>query len=67
MQADRDLVLTNAAAGAMLDPSSDDGLTAKMGIDATRPLTGWKAERCTLPAEAIDRARQRVAVLMKNA
>ncbi len=60
MQADRDLVLTNAAAGAMLDPSSDEGLTAKMGIDATRPLAGWKAERCTLPPEALAAARRRI-------
>ncbi len=67
MQADRDLVLTQAAAGAMLDPSSDNGLTAKMGIDATRPLKGWKAERCTLPSDAIDRARERISELMRRA
>ena len=66
MQADRDLVLTNAAAGAMLDPSSQDGLTAKMGIDATRPLQGFKAERCTLPADAIARAKARIDALVNG-
>lgn len=63
MQADRDLVVTPFAAGAMLDPSSDAGLTAKMGIDATRPLAGWKAERCTLPAAAVEAARERLRAL----
>lgn len=39
MQADRDLVVIAGSLGAMLDPSADDrGVTAKLGIDATRPL-----------------------------
>jgi len=38
-QADRDLVVTAAARGNELDPSCPQpGLTAKMGIDATKPL-----------------------------
>jgi 2,5-furandicarboxylate decarboxylase 1 len=38
MQADRDLVVISGSLGAMLDPSADDrGVTAKLGIDATRP------------------------------
>jgi UbiD family decarboxylase len=38
MQADRDLVSIAGSLGAMLDPSADDrGITAKLGIDATRP------------------------------
>lgn len=66
MQADRDVVIAQRAAGAMLDPSSDDGLTAKMIIDATRPLKGWKAKRCTLPTEAIDAARERARRLLED-
>src|SRR5207245_299800 len=39
MQADRDLVVISGSLGAMLDPSADDrGVTAKLGIDATRPF-----------------------------
>ena len=40
-QADRDLVLLKKRRGSSLDPSSDQKrlLTAKMGIDATRPLS----------------------------
>jgi 2,5-furandicarboxylate decarboxylase 1 len=37
-QADRDLVVVSGALGSKLDPSSADGISAKMGIDATKPL-----------------------------
>lgn len=37
-QADRDLVIVSGAQGSKLDPSSDNGISAKMGIDATKPL-----------------------------
>ena len=39
-QADKDLIVIPNARGSTLDPSADQkqGLTSKMGIDATRPL-----------------------------
>jgi 2,5-furandicarboxylate decarboxylase 1 len=37
-QADRDLVVTGHALGSKLDPSTDDGVGAKMGLDATKPI-----------------------------
>jgi 2,5-furandicarboxylate decarboxylase 1 len=37
-QADRDLVIVSGAQGSKLDPSSNNGISAKMGIDATKPL-----------------------------
>ncbi|HIP75407.1 MAG TPA: UbiD family decarboxylase [Thermococcus paralvinellae] len=37
-QADRDLVIIPNARGSSLDPSAEKGLTAKWGIDATKPL-----------------------------
>jgi 2,5-furandicarboxylate decarboxylase 1 len=37
-QADRDLVVVSGAQGSRLDPSSRQGVSAKMGIDATKPL-----------------------------
>jgi UbiD family decarboxylase len=46
-QADRDAVLVRGARGSSLDPSQVDGVTAKVGLDATRKLgePGWKYER----------------------
>jgi UbiD family decarboxylase len=39
MQADRDLLVVSGSLGALLDPSADErGVTAKLGIDATRPF-----------------------------
>jgi 2,5-furandicarboxylate decarboxylase 1 len=38
-QADRDLVIVAGAQGSKLDPSSQDGISAKMGIDATKPVS----------------------------
>ncbi len=56
MQADRDVFIVPEAMGAILDPSTRAGTTAKMAIDATRPL-GAFPRRHTLPAEARARAR----------
>jgi 2,5-furandicarboxylate decarboxylase 1 len=56
MQADRDLVVASGGMGTLLDPSSPDGSSAKLGIDATRPL-GPFADRLSLPERAVARAR----------
>jgi 2,5-furandicarboxylate decarboxylase 1 len=37
-QADRDLLIVPESQGSKLDPSNRDGVGAKMGIDATKPL-----------------------------
>lgn len=37
-QADRDLMIVSGALGSKLDPTSDDGVSAKMGLDATAPV-----------------------------
>ena len=37
-QADRDLIVVSGAQGSKLDPSSNGGISAKMGIDATKPV-----------------------------
>ena len=39
-QADRDLLVVSGAQGSRLDPSSQEGVSAKMGLDATVPLGG---------------------------
>jgi UbiD family decarboxylase len=49
-QADRDLVVIKNARGSTLDPSAENGLTAKMGIDATKPVSAGEIfERARIP------------------
>lgn len=43
-----------------LDPSAVDGMSAKMGLDATAPLS-WDVERTSLPAGAVEAARAALA------
>jgi 2,5-furandicarboxylate decarboxylase 1 len=53
-QADRDLVVIAHAQGSKLDPSTRDGVGAKMGLDATVPLDApaGKFTRIRVPGEA---------------
>ena len=58
-QADRDLVIVPDAQGSKLDPSTRDGVGAKMGLDATKPLDAdpMKFKRIRVPGEeAVDLA-----------
>ncbi|MGD1067369.1 MAG: UbiD family decarboxylase [Vulcanimicrobiaceae bacterium] len=52
-QADRDLIVVNAAQGSKLDPSTDDGLGTKMGFDCTIPLgaDAFRYLRIRIPGE----------------
>jgi UbiD family decarboxylase len=54
-QADRDLIVLSGLPGSLLDPSST-GITARMGLDATRK-PGFDAERVSLSEDALRRAR----------
>jgi 2,5-furandicarboxylate decarboxylase 1 len=65
-QADRDLVVVSGALGSKLDPSSNNGISAKMGLDATTPLTAAPFEFTRIRVkgeEAVDLG----AVLQKDA
>ncbi len=56
-QADRDLVVVANAQGSELDPTAGPGgVNAKMGLDATKPLTGFPPE-LRVPAEIMNRIR----------
>jgi 2,5-furandicarboxylate decarboxylase 1 len=60
-QADRDLVVFSGAQGSKLDPSSADGVSAKMGMDATKPLATEPMEFKRIHVkgvEAVDLAHQ---------
>jgi 2,5-furandicarboxylate decarboxylase 1 len=56
-QADRDLVVIAGAQGSELDPSAGPGgVNSKMGLDATKPLTGFPPE-LRVPDEVMKRIR----------
>jgi 2,5-furandicarboxylate decarboxylase 1 len=56
-QADHGLVVIASAQGSELDPSaSPGGVNAKMGLDATKPLTGFPPE-LRVPDEAMKKIR----------
>ena len=58
MQADRDLVVISGSLGALLDPSADErGVTAKLGIDATRPFGEPFAEKLVMSPDRMAWAR----------
>jgi 2,5-furandicarboxylate decarboxylase 1 len=52
-QADRDLVIVPESQGSKLDPSNRDGVGAKMGLDATKPLAAPEMafKRIRVPGE----------------
>jgi len=50
MQAHKDIFIVKNVMGCILDQTSDEGLTSKMGIDATKPLVGFSAP-CAIPNE----------------
>src|SRR5947209_3986776 len=59
-QADRDLVVVPESQGSKLDPSTRDGVGAKMGLDATKPLNAdeMKFKRIRVPGEeSVDLAK----------
>lgn len=56
-QADRDLLVVTDSQGSKLDPSTRNGVGAKMGLDATKPLDAseMKFKRIRVPGEdAVD-------------
>jgi 2,5-furandicarboxylate decarboxylase 1 len=52
-QADRDLVVISESQGSKLDPSTRNGIGAKMGLDATKPLSAGEMvfKRIRVPGE----------------
>ncbi len=65
MQADRDLVVISGSLGAILDPSATErGVTAKIGIDATKPFGERFAEKLAMSPDQEARARDLVNRLL---
>jgi 2,5-furandicarboxylate decarboxylase 1 len=65
MQADQDVEILSGVMGNRLDPSSADGLTSKMIVDATEALDS-PATRVRLPEEDRARAEELIANLSGN-
>lgn len=63
-QADTDAFTVPQVFCNRLDPSSVEGMSAKLGLDATAPLD-WDVERTSLPPEAVEAARQLIARLAR--
>lgn len=61
-QADTDMFMVPGVLCNRLDPSSRQGMAAKMGLDATMPAD-WDGQRTALP----DTARQLAALILKDA
>jgi UbiD family decarboxylase len=59
-QADTDMFMVSDVFCNRLDPSSRDGTSAKLALDATRPLNS-ENERARVPADAIARAQALLA------
>ena len=66
MQANRDVFIVDEAMGTLLDPSATDAITAKMGIDATKPL-GEFASTLSIEPGAVERARRLMSKLTGQA
>src|SRR5262249_4156312 len=64
-QADRDLVIISQSQGSKLDPSTRDGVGAKMGLDATKPLSAAEMtfKRIRVPGEDVVDVEQVVSPL----
>lgn len=56
-QADRDMFVISGVPGSLLDPSSDEGLTSRMAVDATRKA-GFDADPVSLSPDAVRQARE---------
>jgi UbiD family decarboxylase len=68
VQADRDLVVISGSLGAILDPSATpEGLTSKLGIDATRPFGEAGAEKLVMGPQQLAWARSLVESLGRRA
>ena len=52
-QADNDMFVVPNVFCSRLDPSSEEGMSAKLGIDATAPME-WDVEHTSLPTEAVE-------------
>jgi 2,5-furandicarboxylate decarboxylase 1 len=59
-QADADMFMVPDVFCNRLDPSSRDGMSSKLALDATAPLV-WDVERAVVPRDAALRATELLA------
>jgi 2,5-furandicarboxylate decarboxylase 1 len=63
-QADRDVFVVPEVACNLLDPSAHNGLSAKMGLDATQRL-GASAQRLSFSDGVLERVHAQIAAIAK--
>lgn len=67
-QVSKDLVTLSGVPGSLLDPSTEEGLTSKWGLDATRPLKdAEKYKRIAPPGWAMNKVRNILKPLARKA
>lgn len=67
VQGDRDLVILSGLPGRSIDPSTRDGFTAKVGVDATVPIRErGRYVRPRVPSDVVQKARELVSRLVKE-
>jgi 3-polyprenyl-4-hydroxybenzoate decarboxylase len=58
-QADKDLIVITGLEGSTIDPSTNENyLTAKVGIDATRPSKEEKFDKIRISPESKNKAKE---------
>jgi 2,5-furandicarboxylate decarboxylase 1 len=65
VQADRDVTVIERSLCNVLDPSSNQGMSAKMIVDATAPLD-WDATPLRLPGDSVAAARESVSHWLRS-
>lgn len=55
LQGDRDVIIVPALNGSTLDPSSDHGISSRIGFDCTKPVNAPFAELLSVPSEVASR------------
>ena len=66
-QVDLDLITVSGVLGSLLDPSTENGLTSKWGLDATMPLKKTeKYTRIAPPAWAMDKVKALLSCMKFN-
>lgn len=60
MQGDDDMIMIPGCMGSIMDPSSVDGRTTKIGLDATKHMD-WEIERCKVSEEARRKVAEMIA------
>jgi UbiD family decarboxylase len=60
LQGDKGIFVVPGCMGMLLDPSANNGVTAKVGIDATKNLLHWTAKEATIPKDISNMVKETI-------